>query len=265
MDTRSDDEHSLSEARIGRRHTGLSESERSCVTRAVREVGMSTLAEPVSWILVAATLAACSGCEKNRPPAGSAESSDPSASSDQDGSASESQDDDDGLLSSLGAVQGSEGGARALLAHFLEPTADHAALTSGLRPTPDDYNAIFDPQTAAKVEAAQAKEWDSLMTVVKPKPGHTEIRLWTATGAELAEGTGDSKEFPAEYGKIAKHLAPSLPVFRFKFVAPGKATGKVYDGLVFVNGHWVMVPKPWRAMGVGDKAQHNRRALGKKR
>jgi hypothetical protein len=141
-----------------------------------------------------------------------------------------------------------EEGARALLERFVAPNADHAALTRALRPAKADYRALFDARTAAKVEAAQSKDWGSNKAVIKPKPGQTEVKLWSATGADLARGDGNAREFPAGYAKLAKHLVPTAVYFRFKFVERGKETGTAYDGLAFVNDHWVIVPKPWRAL-----------------
>ena len=145
-------------------------------------------------------------------------------------------------------LQGNEEGARALLTQFVGPNADHVALTRSLRPTTNDYKTLFDAQTASKVEAGQAKEWNSNKAVIKPKAGQTEVKIWSATGADLAKGAGSAKEFPGGYKKMGKHLAPSMLFFRFKFVEPGKDTGTAYDGLAFVNGHWVIAPKPWRAL-----------------
>jgi hypothetical protein len=146
------------------------------------------------------------------------------------------------------SVPGSEDSARTLLTQFVVPSADHAALTRSLRPTKNDYKALFDAPTASKVESAQAKDWSSNKAVIKPKTGQTEVKLWSATGTELANGTGNAKEFPGGYKKIAKHLAPNAVFFRFKFVETGKETGTAYDGLAYVNGHWVITPKPWRAL-----------------
>ena len=145
-------------------------------------------------------------------------------------------------------LQANEDGARALLGQFVAPNADHVALTRSLRPTTADYQTLFDAKAAAKIEQAHAKDWDSNKAVIKPKPGQTEIKVWSATGSDLDKGTGNAREFPSGYKKVAKHLSPTVLFFRFKFVEPGKDTGTAYDGLAFVNGHWVIAPKPWRAM-----------------
>jgi hypothetical protein len=149
-------------------------------------------------------------------------------------------------------AQGDEEGAQALLKQFVAPNADHAALTKSLKPTTSDYKALFDAATAAKVEAAQAKDWATNKAVIKPKQGQTDVKLWSASGADLVAGKGSAKEFPAGYKKIAKHLAPTVLFYRFKFVEGGKDQGTAYDGLAFVNSHWVIAPKPWRALEKGD-------------
>jgi pimeloyl-ACP methyl ester carboxylesterase len=151
-----------------------------------------------------------------------------------------------------GVSSGDEEGAQTLLKQFVSPDADHVALTRSLRPSSADYKSLFDASTAPKVEAAQAKDWDAGNAVIKPKPGQTEVKVWSASGADLAAGKGNAKEFPGGYKKVAKHLAADVMFFRFKFVEAGKDIGTAYDGLAFVNGHWVIAPKPWRAIDGGN-------------
>ena len=147
-------------------------------------------------------------------------------------------------------ASGTEDGAKSLLKQFVDPKADHAALSKSLRPTAADYKSLFDDATAAKMESAYAKEWDSGSLVIKPKnEKQSEVKIWGATGAELAAGTGHSKEFPGGYKKIGKHLSPTVTFYAFKFVEPHHDGGMAYDGLAYVNGHWVIVPKPFHLEG----------------
>jgi hypothetical protein len=82
------------------------------------------------------------------------------------------------------------------------------------------------------------------------------VKVWGATGAELASGGGHSKEFPGGYKKIAKHLAPTVTFYAFKFVEPHGGGGMSYDGLAYVNGHWVITPKPFHMEEAeGDKGE----------
>ena len=48
---------------------------------------------------------------------------------------------------------------------------------------------------------------------------------------------------------MAAQIKPGLKVYRFKFVEPGEDLGMAFDGLVNVNGHWRIFPKPWRVAG----------------
>jgi len=65
---------------------------------------------------------------------------------------------------------------------------------------------------------------------------------------DLKNGTGSSNEFPGGYAKVAPHMKPGHTWYRFKFVKSGERLGMAYDGFTFVNHHWVIVPKPWRAL-----------------
>lgn len=153
-----------------------------------------------------------------------------------------------GALLGTSLAKGTEEGAKALLAQFVAADADHVALTRSLKPTTNDYKALFDSETAKKVETGQSKDWASGKAAVRPKQGQTEVKLTSATGADIASWSGNAKEFPAGYKKIGKHLSPTVTFFRFKFVEPGKDTGTAYDGLAYVNGHWVISLHPYLAL-----------------
>ena len=164
-----------------------------------------------------------------------------------------SGDDGDGGLASGDApsgssIAGNEDSAKTLLTQFLAPDADAVALTRSLRPTSADYKALFDSSVAPKIESAQSKDWDTGKAAIKPAAGQTEVKIVGATGADLAMGRGNAKEFPKEYKKFGKHLVATATFFRFKFTKPGEDTGTAYDGLAFVNDHWVIAPKPYRAL-----------------
>jgi hypothetical protein len=144
------------------------------------------------------------------------------------------------------ADSGADAEARKLLEDFVKPGADVAALSKALRPTTADLAAIFEADLAAKAETAYGPAWDAGKMVIGPKPGQTEVKLSSATSEELKSGAPASKEFPGGYAKVAGKLKPGIRVYRFKFVEPGKDLGMAFDGLVNVNGHFVIVPKPWR-------------------
>jgi hypothetical protein len=199
---------------------------------------------------VAALAWACGSSPPPKPPMKADEPLASETADDPDASAKAwaHEESDGGAGSGAGAAQGNEEGAKTLLAQFVAPNADHAALTKSLKPTSADYKALFDEATAAKIESAQAKDWESGKAAIKPGEGQTEVKIAGATGADLAAGKGAAKEFPGGYKKVAKHLAPAVMFFRFKFVKPGEENGTAYDGLAFVNNHWVIAPKPFRAL-----------------
>lgn len=147
------------------------------------------------------------------------------------------------------AQPGTEAEATKLLQEFLKPGADPKTLSKQLRPTPADYAAVFEADVAKTVEAVYAPAWEAGQLVVAPKPGQTEVKVFSATSEEMKAGTGSAADFPGGWKQVAPKLKPGLTIYRFKFVEPGKDLGMAFDGLIHVNGHWRIFPKPWRALG----------------
>ncbi|MEO0482746.1 MAG: hypothetical protein AAF138_03905, partial [Planctomycetota bacterium] len=55
-------------------------------------------------------------------------------------------------------------------------------------------------------------------------------------------------DFPGGYKDVRGMMQGSYPIFRFKFVAPGERSGMAFDGLIYINDRYVLMPKPWRAL-----------------
>lgn len=145
---------------------------------------------------------------------------------------------------------GTPEGAKALLVQLLTQEAQDSNLSAALRPTTADYAAVFEGEAAAKAEAEYKAPWDAGAMQVKPgRPAQTEIKLFSATTEQLRAGEGEAGQFPGGYKGIADQLKPGLTWYRFKFTEPGSDLGMAYDGLVHVNGHWRIFPKPFRALG----------------
>jgi len=142
---------------------------------------------------------------------------------------------------------GSEAQARALLMRFFEPNADLVALTAALLPTEAEIHMVYkDPLASLLVESYAAQ----LKPGIKfgPKPDHNDLYLRYATTAGLQRGDAVLREFPGGYKDVLQYFKTDVPIVRFKFVTSGKTIGLAFDGLVYVNNHWVIMPKPWRAL-----------------
>ena len=193
--------------------------------------------QAAGWALCALTLAGCGAAGTNTAPTNTAATN----------AASTPRSTTSGTTAP--SHPATEEGAKALLAEFVKPGADHAALSKNLRPTADDYKAVFESDLAAKAESVYGPAWDGGQLVVAPKPGQTEVKVFSATSEELKSWSGGAAEFPGGYKDVAAQIKPGLKVYRFKFVEPGEDLGMAYDGLVNVNGHWRIFPKPWRVAG----------------
>jgi hypothetical protein len=146
------------------------------------------------------------------------------------------------------AFPGTADGAKALLAEYVKPGADLSTLSKSLRSEPGDYAAVFNGEAATKIQTVMDKAWTDGGVLLKPaKPTQTELLVLSATTDELKAG---SPNCPGGYKDIAGEMKPGLTVYCFKFVEPGSKTGTAFDGLMFVNGHWTIFPKPWHALKV---------------
>ncbi len=142
--------------------------------------------------------------------------------------------------------QGTQDEARQLLEELARPKADWVGMSKRLRPTTADLSAIFVGEAVTKAGAEYDKVWQSGKAVIEHAPDQTDLKLFSATVEELAKGEGDAKEFPGGYKKVIPLFKPGLTIYAWRFVRPGEKIGTAYDGLVFVNGHFVWLPKPWR-------------------
>ncbi|UYV39283.1 hypothetical protein N4R57_09900 [Rhodobacteraceae bacterium D3-12] len=145
------------------------------------------------------------------------------------------------------ASANSEAAARALLAQFMDPGADRAALTQALIAKPHEIRAVYGEPLASKMIATYAKHLTPGVSI-GPKPGQSEILTWYATTGGLRSGSAALADFPGGYGDVRPYFIGDYPIVRFKFVEPGKTLGMAFDGLIFVGNRWVWMPKPWRAL-----------------
>ena len=153
------------------------------------------------------------------------------------------------LLSVIGgngaAPAGDAAEARAMLEAFLEPGADYVALTARLIPNEADIRAAYrEPLAGALISGLLPRFKPG--TAFRPKPGQDALLLVQTTTDALIARQPVLDEFPGGYAKVLGYLKPGLPIARFKFVKTGETSGLAFDGLVFVNDRWVLIPKPWR-------------------
>ncbi len=140
-------------------------------------------------------------------------------------------------------MRGSLARARLEMERFLEPAANRRALIAALAPRPGDAEGVFASGLATRAQQHYAAQFATLELL--PKAGETELLMWKVTSAELREGTGDASRCSEDYRTVGAQLLPNLTWYCFRFVKPAEKQGTALEGLVFVNGHWVMFPAPW--------------------
>ena len=120
-----------------------------------------------------------------------------------------------------------------------------------LAPTMEDCKAIMkneeDAQKLYEYSEKGYKELDKMSeSPIRGKEGQIEVLVdqLTVGGKNVSE---ESQEFPGGYTKAIDKMNKGIVMYQFSFVEPGETRGRRFDGLVYVNNKWVLVPKFWRA------------------
>ncbi|MDX1909786.1 MAG: hypothetical protein SF053_22305 [Bacteroidia bacterium] len=141
-------------------------------------------------------------------------------------------------------------GAEALIRYILSASPEaRRDFSRTLYPSLSDCVVAFDTAFGTEVYHYERKIKRKYNPVVRPmlQDQYTYL-IWSATTEELTDYTGEASFFPGGYHEIANHMAPGLSWYRFKFIEPGRKVGSAYDVLVYVNGHWCMIHRPWAVM-----------------
>ena len=140
--------------------------------------------------------------------------------------------------------------ARAFVETFLKSKPDtRNALSRALKPSSADVKAVFaDTAIQNLVITYTNRIFEKERFRVLIFPDYTEVHVWTASVKDFENGTGEAIEFPSNFLKVVPYLKEDLIFHRFKFVQGGYFSGAGYDGLIYINGHWVLFPKIWEVL-----------------
>jgi hypothetical protein len=146
---------------------------------------------------------------------------------------------------------GSAGDARLLLGRMLaSDDAAHAELAK-LEPSLADVRALYVEPAASRIFNAMKPKWDRVRRggalldgeTALPMPRDEIVQLHGARPETI--GLEDSG-CPIGYRSVAAYLQRKAYLYCYTFSAIGLG-GIGMDGLAFVRGHWILVPRPWES------------------
>src|SRR5262249_48257396 len=117
------------------------------------------------------------------------------------------------------------------------------AFTRGLRPDRDACAALFDAGLAEPIATAAA---DLVQDHPPPTAADDAPEVTAATAGLLRWPNGLSQKFPGGYRNIAGWMAPQRVWLTWATRSASGGVGTRYDGLVWLDGRWVWLPKPFR-------------------
>lgn len=148
-------------------------------------------------------------------------------------------------LGALGSLRLVADAARALIQRLGDPT-----FTATLRPTAQDCEALFDPNAAALMGAALPEVYRH-PPMAAPGERYPQLEITAATAGLLRWPNELADRFPLGYRDIAGWMDPSRVWLTWAWqTGPGVQPGGAvrYDGLAWLEGRWVWIPKPFRAL-----------------
>jgi hypothetical protein len=120
------------------------------------------------------------------------------------------------------------------------------SIVATLRPREGDYEKVFQGDAIARARAVYEQLWSGDFAPPRPRSTQTEIRCAVAPAGMLTWSNELSRRFPGGYEGIAASLNPHRVWLAWQYIEPGQPSGLSFDGLVWVDDHWVWLPKPYR-------------------
>ncbi|MEO7331619.1 MAG: hypothetical protein ABI193_23795 [Minicystis sp.] len=143
---------------------------------------------------------------------------------------------------------GTQDGAAAVVRELVKPGGYAISVFRALRPDPEDYSVVFTPDVAIGVRTELDPIFDLGNMSMKMGPELTELQIAGVRTEDLRAGTGKAETCPSAWKWASRHMRPGVVMYCFKLVKPGETEGQVRDGLIYVNGHWAIFPKPFQAI-----------------
>ncbi len=132
------------------------------------------------------------------------------------------------------------------LAEKLRTDRDNEFLQT-LRPSRADALAICSSEDAANQLYKYTEEMYTSIPedAITSGEEQTVIMVFSCTTDQMKKK--EENQLPDGYTHVAENWKNGLTFYQFKYVAPGEELGLSYDALVYINNHWVLLPKSFRA------------------
>lgn len=134
-------------------------------------------------------------------------------------------------------------GLKALLGEFTKPNAKPDEVLAKLKPDTADYEAAFDASAAKSIQEQSDKMFDKGGSGFKPDDAITiKASGSTEDFKEFKAGSPVEQGCPGGYRRVGPVMKPNMKFYCVKI------GGTSLDAFAYVNGHWVLFPKPFRAL-----------------
>ena len=141
-----------------------------------------------------------------------------------------------------------EGPAAEIVNAILQPDADLKAVLISLKPADEDVKALFPKPMAAKLIGLYEKLFGSQLTNEDFPPPPYDVNVNFSTTFGLADDPIMLRQISNGFKDVLDKFQLDAPFGTFEILFPEAEDSMRLDGLIRINGHWVLMPRPYRAL-----------------
>ncbi len=136
---------------------------------------------------------------------------------------------------------------QALLDLFGSANSDIREILLALQPTDEDIRALFaEPLATEMVEMYEELFGRRLSGENFPSPFLIGDSMFSTTKSLADEGRLD--DLPGGFKDVVDLYLEDVPFGTIRIIFPSVSDDMKLEGFVYVNGHWVLMMSPWRAL-----------------
>jgi hypothetical protein len=136
---------------------------------------------------------------------------------------------------------------QALLDIFGSANSDIREILLALQPTEEDIRALFAEPLASEMDEMYEELFGRRLSGENfPSPFLIGDSAFSTTKSLADEGMLD--DLPGGFAKVVDLYLQDVPFGTIRIIFPSVSDDMKLEGFVYVNGHWVLMMSPWRAL-----------------
>ena len=141
-----------------------------------------------------------------------------------------------------------QGQAAEVVNAILQPDADLKSVLISLKPTDEDVRAMFPEPMATKLIGLYETTFGKRLSSEDFPPPPYRVNIGFSTTFGLADDPAMLRQISEGFKDVLDKFQQDVPFGRFEIIFSDTGDSMRLDGLMKINGHWVLMLRPYRAL-----------------